>query len=82
MRVLMMTVYDMALPMSAFVAVIIDFPEEILWVLLVQRAIRINARMDENAVLIDVHQRQSLDPLQMLRGYNHYIGLVAFILPV
>ena len=45
---LMMTVYNMALPMSAFIAVIIDFPEEILWVLPVQRAIRINTRMDEN----------------------------------
>ena len=31
MRVLMMTVYDMALPVSAFVAVIIDFPDDFLW---------------------------------------------------
>ena len=37
MRVLMMTVYDMALPVYAFVGVIIDFPDDILWVLLVQR---------------------------------------------
>ena len=46
--------------------VIIDFPDDILWILLVQRAIRINAGMNENAVLIDVHKWQSLDPLQML----------------
>ena len=78
----MMAVYDMALPVSAFVAVIIDFPDDILWVLLVQRVIRINAGMNENAVLIDVHQRQSLDPLQMLVGYDRHIGLVAFILPI
>ena len=82
MRVLMMTVYDMALPMSAFVVVIIDFPDEILWVLLVQRSIRINAGMNENAMFIDVHQRQSFDPLQMLVGYDRHIGLVAFVLPI
>jgi hypothetical protein len=57
-----MAVYDVVLPVSAIVVVIIDFPNDILWVLLVQREIRIDARMNENAVLIDVHQRQSLDP--------------------
>ena len=82
MRMLMMAVYDMSLPVSAFIAVIIDFPDDILWILLVQRIIRINAGMNENAVLIDVHQWQSLDPLQMLFKYDRHIGLVAFILPV
>jgi hypothetical protein len=38
--------------------------------------------MNENAVLIDMHQRQSLDPIQMLLGYNHHVRLVAFVLPV
>jgi hypothetical protein len=32
-RVLMMAVYDMSLPVSAFIAVIIDFPDDILWIL-------------------------------------------------
>ena len=82
MGVLMMAVYDMSLPVSAFIAVIIDFPDDILWILLVQRTIRINAGMNENAVLIDVHKWQSLDPLQMLFEYDRYIGLVAFILPI
>ena len=31
----MMAVYDMALPVSAFVVIIIDFPDDILWILLV-----------------------------------------------
>ena len=53
---LMMAVYDMSLPVSAFIAAIIDFSDDILWILLVQRVIRINAGMNENAVLIDVHQ--------------------------
>ena len=66
----------------AFVAVIIDFPDDILWVLLVQRVIRINAGMNENAVLIDVHQWKLLNPLQMPVGYDRHIGLVAFILPI
>ena len=52
---LMMAVYDMALPVSAFVTVIIDFPDDILWVLLVQRVIRINAGMNEYSVLVYVH---------------------------
>jgi hypothetical protein len=69
-RVLMMAVHDMALPMTAIVAVSIDFPDDILWVLLVQRAIRIEARVNEDTVLIDVHQRQSLDQPQVLGGYN------------
>ena len=56
MRVLMMAVYDMSLHVSAFIAVIIDFPDDILWLLLVQRVIRINAGMNENAVFIDMHQ--------------------------
>jgi hypothetical protein len=77
-----MAVYDVALPVSAIVVVIIDFPNDILWVLLVQREIRVNPRMNENAVLIDVHQRQSLDPPQVLVGYNRHIGFVAFIAPV
>ena len=79
---LMMAVYDMALPVSAFIAVIIDFPDDILWVLLVQRAIRINAGMNENAVPVYVHQWKSLDPVQMPIGYDCHIGLVAFILPI
>ena len=82
MRVMMMAVYDMALPVSAFVTVIIDFPDDVLWVLLVQRAIRINARMNENAVLVYVHQWKSLDPPQMPVGYNCDIGLVALVLPI
>ena len=82
MRVLIMAVYDMALPVSAFIPVIVDFPDDILWVLLVQRAIRIYARMNKNAVLIDVHQRQSLDPPSMLVGYHRQIDFIAFVLPV
>ena len=75
----MMAVYDMTLPESAFIAVIIDFPDEILWVLLAQRVIRINAGMNENAMLVRVHQWQLLDPLQMLFEYDRHIGLVAFV---
>ena len=82
MRMLMMAVYDMALPVSAFIVVIIDFPDDILWVLLVQRVIRINAGMNENAVLIDVHQWKLLNPLQMPVGYDRHIGLVGFNLPI
>ena len=41
LRVLMMAVHDMTLPESAFIAVIINFPDDILWVLLVQRVIRL-----------------------------------------
>ena len=65
MRVLMMTVYDMALPVYAFVAVIIDFPDDILWVLLVQRVIRINAGMNENAMFIGVTAPGRLEALNL-----------------
>ena len=79
---LMMAVYDMALPVAAFVAVTIDFPDDFVGVLLVQREIRVNPRMNENAVLIDVHQWQSLDPPQMLVGYDSYVGFIAYVLSV
>jgi hypothetical protein len=74
--------YDVALSVSAKVAVIVDFPDDILWVLLVQRGLWIDARMNENAVIIDVHQRQSLYPPQVLGGYDCYVGFLAFLLPV
>jgi len=51
-----MAVYDMALPMTAIVAVTIDLPDDFLWALLIQRASRINAGMYKDAVFIDVHQ--------------------------
>src|SRR5262245_56542334 len=79
---LMMAVYDMALPVSAVIAVIIDFPDDILWILLVQWRIRINTSVNENPMLIDVHQWQLLNPLQMLFEYDGHIGFVAFILSV
>ena len=53
----MMAVHNMASPVTAIIAVIINFPDNILRVLLIQRVNRINAGMNENAVLIDVHQR-------------------------
>ena len=80
MRVLMMAMYDMALPVSAFIIVAIDFPDDILRVLPVQREMRFNAGMNEHAVLINMHQRQSLDPPQMLVGYDRHVGFIAFVL--
>jgi hypothetical protein len=68
--------YDMALPVSAFIVIIIDFPHDIVWVLLVQRELRIDGRMNENAVLIDVYQRQALDPPQVLVGYDRDVGFI------
>jgi hypothetical protein len=37
-----------------------------MWRIILLREIRIDTRMNENAVLIDVHQRQLLDPPQVL----------------
>jgi len=79
---LVMTMHDMALPVSAIVVVIIDFPDDILWVLLVQREIRIDARMNKNAMLIDMHQWQLLDPPQQLVGYDRHVGFIAYLLTV
>ena len=76
-RVLMMAVHDMVPPMTAIIAVIINFPDDFLWVLVVQRASRINAGMNEDAVFTDVHQWQSLNPPQVLGGYNRHIDFVA-----
>jgi hypothetical protein len=50
--------------------------------LLVQREILIDACVNENAVLIDVHQWQSLDPPQQLVGDDRHVGFIAYLLTV
>jgi hypothetical protein len=57
MYMLVVPVHDVALAMAAVVIVWIDFPYNVFGVLLIQRAVWINARVYENAVLIDIHQR-------------------------
>jgi hypothetical protein len=81
-RVLIMAVYDMALPVSVTVVVIIDFPDDNLWVLPLQREIRIDTRMYENPALIDVHLRQLLEPPQVLVGYDGHVGFIAYVLSI
>ncbi len=53
----MVPVYDVALAVATFVIVRINFPYEGFGVLLIQRKVWIDARVYENAVLIDMHQR-------------------------
>ena len=55
MCMLMMSVYDVALAVAAVVIVPIDFPYDVFGVLLIQRTVWIDARVYENAVLIDMH---------------------------
>ena len=57
MYMLMVPVHDVALAMAAVVIVWIDFPYNVFGVLLIQRTIWIDARVYENAVPIDIHQR-------------------------
>ena len=57
MCMLMMPVYDVALAVAAVVIVWIDFPHDVFGVLLIQRTVCIDARVYENAVPIDIHQR-------------------------
>ena len=57
MYMLMVPVYDVALAVAAVVIVWIDFPYNVFGVLLIQRTIWIDARVYENAVFIDIHQR-------------------------
>jgi hypothetical protein len=57
MRMLMVPVYDVALVVAAVVIVSINSPYDVFGVLLIQRTVWINARVYENAMRIDVHQR-------------------------
>ena len=57
MCMLMVPVYDVALAVAAVVIVWIDFPNNVFDVLLIQRTVWIDARVYENAMLIDMHQR-------------------------
>ena len=57
MWMLMVPVYDVALKVAAVIIVRIDFPYDVFGVLLVQRTVWINARVYENAMHIDVHER-------------------------
>ena len=53
----MVAVYDVALAVAAVVIVWIDFPCEVFGILVIQREIWIDARVYENPMLIDMHQR-------------------------
>jgi hypothetical protein len=55
MWMLMVPVYDVALTMAAIIMVRIDFPYDVLGVLLIERTVWINTRVYENAMRIDVH---------------------------
>jgi uncharacterized membrane protein YiaA len=57
MCMLMVPVHNMALAMTAVVIVSIDFPYDVFGVLLIQRTVWINARVYENAMCIDRHER-------------------------
>ena len=57
MCVLMVPVNDVALALAAVVVVSIDLPYDVFGVLLIQRTAWINARVYENAMHIDVHER-------------------------
>jgi hypothetical protein len=57
MCMLMMPVNDVTLAVAAVVIVWIDFPQDVFSVLLIHWTVCIDARMYENAVPIDIHQR-------------------------
>ena len=57
MCMLMVPVYDVALAVATVIIVSIDFPYDVFGILLIQRTVRINARVYENAMPIDVHER-------------------------
>ena len=57
MCMLMVPVNDVTLAVAAVVIVWIDFPHDVFSVLLIQRTVCIDARVYENAVSIDIHQR-------------------------
>ena len=57
MCTVMVPVHDVALAVAAVVVVSIDLPYDVFGVLLIQRTAWINARVYENAMHIDVHER-------------------------
>ena len=54
---LMVPMYDVALAVAAIIIIWIDFPYNVFGVLLIQRTVGSDARVYENAVPIDIHQR-------------------------
>ena len=57
MCMLMVPVYDVASAVAAVIIVSIDFPYDVFGVLLIKRTVWINARVCENAMSVDVHER-------------------------
>ena len=57
MCMLVVPVYEVALAVAAVVIVWIDFPYDVFGILVIQRKVWIDARVYENAMLIDMHQR-------------------------
>lgn len=52
---LVVTMHDVTLTVAAIITVIIDFPDQVLRVLFVECDPRINAGVDIDAMLVDVH---------------------------
>ena len=65
---LVMTVDDVAGTVAGVIAVIIELPDQVFRVLLLKRAIRIDAGMDIDPMLVEVHQWKRPGPVQMLVG--------------
>jgi hypothetical protein len=78
----MVAVYDVALAVAAIVIVCIDFPYDFFGILVIQRKVWIDARVYENAMLIDMHQRQPFYPIQMWCGHDCYIRPITFRLSI
>src|SRR5262249_6270321 len=70
---LVMPVHDMSCSMTALIGTLVDLPQQLVLVLRGERQIRIDAGVHVDPMPVDVHQRELLDPAEMLLRHDLHV---------
>ena len=70
---LVMPVHDMSRSMTARIGALVNLPQQLVQILLGERQIRIHAGVHEDPMSVDVHQRELLDPAEVLLWHDLHV---------
>src|SRR5215813_15340677 len=79
---LVMPVHDMSRSMTALIGALVDLPQQLVRILRGERQIRIDAGVHVDPMPVDVHQRERLDPAEVLLRHDLHVDDVTIILSV
>src|SRR5262249_60648340 len=79
---LVMPVHDMSRSVTALIGALVDFPQQLVRILRGERQIRIDAGVHVDPMPVEVHQRERLDPAEVLLRHDLHVDDVTIILSV